>query len=430
MKQLALVVMAGCVTHGGNQVDPPPPPVVTDLSPASGAYGTTITITGTGFTTSGSLVFAGVTNDAQGGAVVTSWTDTQIVARVPFPTTAGAIEVDTSTGQAQTPVFTPDMPWTAGMSASLDTVIAARRYGTTTDVLGMDFAKNVQLISFGATTQTYALAGVEGSTDDRTPTRARLAGQDHAVGNDHADHLIDFTVVNNAIVATDTGLVGELLAADVNGAWLQTFDSTSGDYSISHAKPGSPWTIDRGPIVTLGIVAAQITSDGTLVVAWSHPDGSVFDNMANPAVAHLAPAATAFSTTEYPEDTAWDDYISSIELQISADGQRMVLAYASQENNKDFEVPHPTLARATTGTWTEATGLETSLDPLAFTATGLAALDQANDVLSIIPDIGQPATAQPVPMWPARGTALVTDGSTLLPVIQVGERVWAPLPPQ
>ena len=120
----------------------------------------------------------------------------------------------------------------------------------------------------------------------------------------------------------------------------------------------------------------------------------------------------------------------SIELQISADGQRMVLAYASQENNKDFEVPHPTLARATAGTWTEATGLETSLDPLAFTATGLAALDQANDVLSIIPDIGQPATAQPVPMWPARGTALVTDGSTLLPVIQVGERVWAPLPPQ
>jgi hypothetical protein len=424
------VVMAGCVTSGGsNTVDSPPPPVVTDLSPATGSYGTTITITGTGFTSSGSLVFAGVTNDAQGGAVVTSWTDTQIVARVPFPATAGAIAIDTSNGQAETPVFTPDLPWTAGDSASLDTAIAAQRYGTTTDVLGMDFAKHVQLISFGATTQTFMLAGVTGSTDDRKPTRARLAGQDHAVGNDAADHLIDFTVVNGALVATDTGLVGELLAADVNGAWLQAYDPMTGDYSISHAKPGATWTIDRGPIVTLGVIAAQITSDGTLVVAWSHPDGSIFDNMANVAVAHLAPAATALSTTEYPENTAWDDYIASIELAISPDGQRMLLAYASQENNKDFEVSHPALERATTGAWTEATGLEVSDAPIAFTTAGVAALADSADVLSIIPDITQPATTQPVPMWPAHGAALVTTGSALLPVIQVGERVWAPLPP-
>jgi hypothetical protein len=430
---LALCAIAGCVTQGNGGTKtvtppPPPPPVVTDLSPATGGYGTTVTITGTGFSTTGNLAFEGLPDELDYRAVV-SWSDTQIIARVPFPATAGPIHVTNSFGMSDTPVFTPDSPWTAGTAATTTAVVAAQRFGTTTDVLGLDINMHVQLLSFGATTQTYMLDGITGSTDERTPTLAMLAGVDEVLGNDAAHHLIDFTVADGAIVATDTGLVGELIAADPSGAWLQTYDTTSAAYQLSHAKPGTPWTIDRGPIATLGVIAGQLATDGTLVVAWSHPDGGIFDNMANVAVAHLAPGATVLSPTEYPEDTAWDDYIASIQLQISPDGQRMLLAYSSQEFDKDFDVPHPALARTSAGNWTAAQGLESSGAPLVFTASSMAAFVEGGDDIAIVPDIAAPATTVPVPVWPALPDALVSAGTTLLPVVGVGNHLWVPTPP-
>jgi hypothetical protein len=67
------------------------PPVVTSIYPASGAPGTPVTITGTGFgTTQGTVAFDGVP------AAVVSWSATSIVAEVPVGATAGFVTVDAS----------------------------------------------------------------------------------------------------------------------------------------------------------------------------------------------------------------------------------------------------------------------------------------------------------------------------------------------
>ena len=84
------VALSGVSSNGVNfTVDGTP--TITNFSPSSGAVGATVTITGSGFgaTQSSSTVqFYGVS------AAVTSWSDTQIVAAVPFGTTSGPVSVD------------------------------------------------------------------------------------------------------------------------------------------------------------------------------------------------------------------------------------------------------------------------------------------------------------------------------------------------
>jgi len=409
------------------------------MSPASGPYGTTITITGTGFgaapvadTGSGSAVpvdtveFTGMPAGVAIGPVIVSWSDTQIVARAAFPAGPGTIAITAIGGATETPVFTPDGSWAPGDSASLTTVLDARRFDATTSVLGLDAANHTELVTFGAAVATFALDGVTASTDPRTPTRARLVAANEVLASNTQQQLIDFTVANGALTATPTGITGTLLAADADGAWLQTFDGTK--YQLAHAKRGTPWAIDRGPIQVPELLDAQLAGDGTLVVAYSHDDGDIFDNMANLGIARLAPAATALSASEYPESIAWDDYIASAQIRLAADGARMIVDYSTQEYDQQKDVPRGALARTATGAWSDAQGLAAGRAPLAFTANAIAALDDSTGDLALVPDIGAPATTQSLPLWPAGAAALVSDGATLLPVVEVGDRIWAPAP--
>jgi hypothetical protein len=420
---------------------PAPPPVVAAMSPTSGPYGTTITITGTGFgaapeTGSGAgsgsgsvdkLEFTGLPANTAISPVIVSWSDTQIVARAPFPAAAGTIEITAIGGTTETPVFTPDGAWTPGDSASLATAIDARRFDTTTSVLGFDASRRTELVTFGATTATFALDGIPASTDPRSPTRAKLVAANEVLATNTQQQVIDFTVANGTLTATDTGMTGTLLAADPDGAWLQTFDGTA--YQLSHAKRGTPWAIDRGPIKVTQVLDAQLAADGTLVVVYSHDDGDIFDNMANVGVARLAPGASTLSASEYPESQAWDDYIASAQLRLAPDGARMIVDYSTQEYDQQVDVPRQPLARTASGAWSEAAGLAATSAPLVFTTTTTAALDDSTGELALVPDIGAPATAQTLPLWPAWGAALVSDGTTLRPIVQLGDQIWAPTPP-
>lgn len=425
-----VLILTACTTA------PPPPPVVTAMSPTSGPYGTTITITGTGFgapeTGSGSavpvdtLAFTGMPAGVALGPVIVSWSETEIVARAPFPAGPGTIAITSIGGETETPVFTPEGAWTPGDSASLATVIDAQRFATTTSVLGFDASNHTELVTFGTAVAAFSLDGIPASTDPRSPTRARLIAAGEVLATNTQQQLIDFTVANGALAATDTGITGTLLAADANGAWLQTFDGTK--YQLAHAQRGTAWAIDRGPIQVPELLAAELAGDGTLVVAYSHDDGSIFDNMANVGIARLAPAATALSAAEYPETMAWDDYIASARIRLAPDGARMIVDYSTQEYDQQVDVPRGALARNATGAWSDAQGLAASNAPLAFTATALAALDDSAGELSLVPDIGAPASAQALPLWPAGAAALVSDGTTLLPVVELGDRIWAPTP--
>lgn len=68
-----------------------PPPQVTSITPSIGGSGNTVTIAGSGFGTT--AVTNGVNFTNGGSAAIASWSDTQIVARVPRGTTTGPVRV-------------------------------------------------------------------------------------------------------------------------------------------------------------------------------------------------------------------------------------------------------------------------------------------------------------------------------------------------
>src|SRR5207245_630304 len=85
-----VVVRASGVNSNGSAFTVLPAPAITSLSPASGAVGTAVTISGTNFGATqgtGTVTFNGTT------ATVTSWSATSIVAPVPAGATTGNIVV-------------------------------------------------------------------------------------------------------------------------------------------------------------------------------------------------------------------------------------------------------------------------------------------------------------------------------------------------
>jgi IPT/TIG domain len=95
-------------------VTPSPPPVVALVDPSSGPAGTTVTITGVGYTGATSVTFNGTS------APFTVTSDVEIVATVPTGATTGPISVTTSGGTGTSATdFTVLPPTPHGRSVSL-----------------------------------------------------------------------------------------------------------------------------------------------------------------------------------------------------------------------------------------------------------------------------------------------------------------------
>ncbi|MGC8580571.1 MAG: IPT/TIG domain-containing protein [bacterium] len=105
-------------------------PVISNITPALGLTGSTVTISGYNFsTTQGSVTFNGIT------ATVQSWTDTSIVATVPTNATLGNVVVETV--YANTPYSNPSLFTPYKIFASLTTP-----GGITVDTLGNLYVPN------------------------------------------------------------------------------------------------------------------------------------------------------------------------------------------------------------------------------------------------------------------------------------------------
>ena len=240
-------------------------PVISQITPAVGLIGSTVTISGYNFSTTGSLTFSGVT------AVVQSWTTNSIVATVPSGITSGNVVV--KTGDLNTPysnpiVFTPYTLATVGGSP----------FDIARDASGNLWVPNyndntvTELNSTGSTIGTYPVGtqptgiAIDASGNawitnfaDNTVTELNSSGGTigtFPVGTSPMGIAIDASgnvwVTNNG-----SNTVSEL---NSSGSTISTYTVGSVPWDIAIDSSGNVWVTNNG-----GGTVSELNSSGTLI---------------------------------------------------------------------------------------------------------------------------------------------------------------------
>jgi hypothetical protein len=324
--------MSGSGTGGaGGGLASYPAPEITALEPASGPYGTVVTITGTGL---GNADLEGFTLAVgnQGEVELTpesdevvSWSDEEIVFRYPFPA-EGAVALEGPKGDALAGEFAPS--WHVAQqleTAPVASVIASISPEPGRIILLFD-TMPLTLLDIGAD----GVVGREVTATDVETTSLRLyldaAKKVQGVGvSTGADPVIvhlqnmadDLVAVPTAIelMASEYGVAGGSEGATV---WMRR----AGGWQRARPSAGV-WQLDKGPIAdpdpSAPDRASGASSDGSLYVAHSEDTGNFLDDMEAPYMRRLAPTAAAFGASMAAGGSV-DDYVTSLELRSSGDG--------------------------------------------------------------------------------------------------------------
>ena len=387
------------------------PPIVHSMTPATGLWGTQVTIDGANFgVIQGAGVVAFSSSVGAHGFVLDTWTDTEIRGRIAFPGT-GLMSVHTAAGEGEAGTFTTTQPYTP--SAYLDVAqLVDGLVLSTGEVAALhheyELTNQATLSVFGGSDRgAYPLAQLVDPANPTSPMIARLVEAD-----DHTPLVIatrrDQTVValgvqGAALVTTATGLTGNVVAAarDATGlyAWIDT------GAGIVRARPGATWTVDRGPIATTyPALDGAIVADGTLWIAVSEPGPS---NTAYVSLEVLPPTGTLLGPPERADPVSYPNAISVAHVVLGADGiHALVVATA------DVSGPLPPRLRTAAVTWSDAPAV-TGLVQYAFVGTTLAAIvnDAQAKTTSLVPDVAMPSGAQVIPVWPLQSEGFVVDGA-------------------
>jgi hypothetical protein len=194
-----------------------PAPTISSINPTAGGVGTSVVITGTGFTGTTQVDFNGIPDP---GFVADS--DTQITAAVPAGATTGPINVTTPGGSIASATFTvipaPTIsgisPTTGGVGTTV--VITGRNFGNTTQVdfngtpdPGFVVSPNKKQITAtvpaGATTGPINVTTPSGTAASTTFTVPGISSIDPGIGG-----------VGASVVITGSGLTGTT-QVDFNG---------------------------------------------------------------------------------------------------------------------------------------------------------------------------------------------------------------------
>jgi hypothetical protein len=314
----------------------PAPLAVSKMTPDGGPYGTEITLTGTSFgTKAASKVTLSLGDDAAfsvapASTVVTSWTDSEIRFRFPFPV-EGAVTLKGEDGDVTAGDFTPT--WKAGTdqvlagSAKAITSIAPSA-GRLLTIL--DTSPPTLLENDGDTWKKTALT----LTGVRTDTlRLYLAGgkvHGFALSSDNPPKIVALEpgATTSDLVATVTPVAVTTVVALAAGPAGATVWFANGNEWRRARPTAGVWSVDKGPVQdpnpsgTNHAVAAG--SDGSFHVFWSQDTGSLFDDTGTPYIQSLAATATAFASY-VPAGVSVDDFVTSVAVESRGDG--LVLQY-------------------------------------------------------------------------------------------------------
>jgi hypothetical protein len=312
------------------QVEPPGPPVVTDMSPLSGPYGTTIRIRGEDL---GSLARDGVSItigdddgvvlDPTSAPEIVSWSESEIALRYPFPLSKAELTVSTPEGSAVAGEFSPT--WVPGPSLEIP-----------------EGVKSLASIAI-------ASSNIAAVLDTGPPTYVEFDGEMVETREVSAENLRFETL---RLYRGDDGLAGfalstatdpEIMALDAPGDFASTPTSVevTGERVLaggregasiwfrdggawSRARPGAGgWAIDKtgitDPMPSATKHTAGTASDGSLYVAWAEDTGDTLDDRGAAFFRRLTPDATSFlGKTRVGNDV--DDSVSSLVLDTRGAG--------------------------------------------------------------------------------------------------------------
>jgi hypothetical protein len=324
---------AGGSTTGGSAGVPAsyPAPEIEAMEPATGPYGTAVTITGRGLgndTLKGFTLAVGNQGEVEltpESDEVVSWSDEEIVFRYPFPA-EGAVALEGPKGDALAGEFAP----TWHIAQQLETAPAA------TVIASISPEPDRIMMLFDTMPLTLLDVGADGivehavtATDVETTSlrlylnaTKQLEGVGVSTGADpvivHLQNMADDLVaVPTALklMATEYGVAGGSEGAAV---WMRR----TGGWQRARPSAGV-WALDKGPIAdpdpSAPDRASGTSSDGSLYVAYSVDAGSFFDDMEAPVMKRLAPTASAFGGA-MSAGGAVDDYVKSLEVRSSGDG--------------------------------------------------------------------------------------------------------------
>lgn len=342
------------------------------------------------------------------------------------------MDVETAAGVAEIGAFTTTEPWTPSDAFDVAQLVRARVLSTgETAALfhEVELSNEAALAVFGgAGAGTYPLANLVDPTDMTSPLAARLVeADDHSpevVATEQDGTVVVFGISGASLTTTATGLTGTVVAADRDATGIYAWIATAA--GVSRARPGTPWTIDRGPFApTYGVLAGAVTSDGTLWVVESEPAGA---GAAFVSLQTLAPTATDFAALERAAPTSYTGQISAAVLLLGGDGvHALVSATADAGGTATTLTPR---LRTADSTWSDAPALP-GLVQYAFIGTTLAAI--VNDVqaksTSLVADVTMPATAQVIPVWPVLSEGVAIDtGGRAHPLVTNGTVAYALTP--
>jgi YD repeat-containing protein len=278
-----VTVSVNTVGSNTNQIFTMPNPVITSLSPTSGAVGTSVTINGSGFGAS-----QGTSSVQLNGAAttVTSWSATQIVVTVPntisgsMIVTEGGVASNGVTFTVPAPQITSISPSSAGAG---DTVtISGSGFGPTTGTNS--------LVSFN-TGVTAAIASWNSNQIVATVPQGSVTGPVKVYVNSIQSNGSQFTIPSNVVTALSpsVGKFGAQVTVTGSG-----FGTVQGSSFVSFAGTAATSVVSWSDTQLVALVPTGASSGGVSVtVNAAQSNSTVLFTVYNPVISGIVPPAAA-----------------------------------------------------------------------------------------------------------------------------------------
>ena len=279
----AVTVTVNTVGSNTNQIFTMPNPVITNLSPTSGAVGTSVTINGSGF--GASQGSSNVTLDFA-VAPVTSWNDTQIVITVPNAI-SGAMVVTEGGVASNGPTFTVPAPQITSISP------ASAGAGDTVTISGSGFGPTTgtnSLVNF-ASGVTAAITSWSSTQIVATVPTGAVTGAVTVSVNTVVSNGSQFTIPNNVVTAVSpvAGKFGAQVTVTGSG-----FGATQGSSFVSFAGTASTSIVSWSDTQVVALVPTGAASGGVSVTVNSAQSNSTVPfTVYNPIISGIVPPAAA-----------------------------------------------------------------------------------------------------------------------------------------